>query len=108
MTLSVKKRNEIILNSKKIISYFKNGCNLEKSLFNKQEDILQLINEIKQYGDISSVRRAIKLYNEKYKTDIKYEISDEIKYELETKKKIKELSIPTIQVKYGKFILDFV
>jgi hypothetical protein len=107
MSLSVKKKNEIILNSRKIISFCRNGFNLQKSLFNTEVEIIDLINEIKPYGDISSVRRAINLYNEHYKTDFEYELSEEIREELETKKKIKEYSVPVLQVKKGKFRLEF-
>ena len=107
MPLSVKKKNEIILNSRKIISFCRNGCNLNKSLFNNKEEIIKLIEQIKPYGDISSVRRAIDLYNKNFKENYIYEISENVKEDLNVKKKIKQYSIPTLQVKKGNFRLEF-
>lgn len=107
MSLSVKKKNEVILNSKKIISFCRNGYNINKSLFNDVEEIFTLIDDIKQYGDISSVRRAINLINLKYKNNIECIISSEIKEDLEIKQKIKEFSVPSIQIKKGNFRLEF-
>jgi len=107
MSLSVKKKNDIILNSRKIISFCRNGCNLQKSLFKDNEQVLELVKYISPYGDISSVRRAVNLYNENFKTNIKYDISDNVKRDLELKKKIKEYSVPVVQFKKGKFRLEF-
>jgi len=107
MPLSVKKRNDVILESKKIISFCKNGYDLKKCLFNSEEEIFNSIDDIKEYGDISSVRRAVKLINEKYKKDIQCKISEEVKEELELKKKIKEYSVASLQVKKGNFRLSF-
>jgi hypothetical protein len=107
MPLSVKKKNEVILNSRKIISFCRNGCNLNKSLFNDKEEIIKLIKEIQPYGDISSVRRAIDLYNTNFKENYQYEISENVKEDLSVKKKIKQYSIPSIQIKKGNFRLEF-
>lgn len=105
--LTVKEKNEIILTSKKLISFCKSGCNFNRSLFNDYDEVISECNRIAEYGDISSVRRACKLINENLHEDIEPKLSDEKKKELEVKENIKKFSNPTLQIKRGKIIVEF-
>ena len=105
--LSIKDKNDIILRSKKIISFCKNGNNFHRSFFNNKEEIIEEIEQLIKYGDISSVRRATKLINEAYNWKYVCTISPEIKTFLDTKKEIKKLGTPNLQIKWGTFKVDF-
>ena len=105
--LSIKEKNEIIIKAQEIISLHKNGYNFDKSQFNNEEEVINEINIIKKYGDISSVRRAIKFVNQNYNLNVKPILSNEVKNRLHKKEKIKKNSIQTYQLKKGKFLICF-
>lgn len=105
--LSIKDKNKIILKSKKIISFVKNGCNIETSLYNNIKELLQEAREISEFGDIASVRRCIFMLNENLNYNIPCYVSDEILEEINLKKEIKEKSKPQIFFKTGKFKINF-
>ena len=105
--LSVKEKNEILACAKKIISFCKNGYNIERSLYNDYYEILCEVKNISKYGDISSVRRALKLFNLRHEPPVEIIISDNIKIQLEQKKLLKELSIPVLQFRQGTFLIEF-
>ena len=105
--ISIKEKNDIILKSKMIISFCNNGCDYNRSFFDNKEQILEALESISKYGDISSVRRATRLINESFGLSLECEISEDIKLFLDTKKKIKKLSTPSLQVKWGTFKVDF-
>lgn len=106
-SLTVKQKNNIMNKSKQIISLYKNGFMYEHSFFKDKEHLLKVGNEISDYGDIPSVRRAIKMINEKYKDSIECEISENVQEQLKNKQKIKEFAKPVFNVKYGKFKIEF-
>jgi len=106
-SLSVKEKNDLMIKAKQIISYCKNGYNIDRSLYNTFNDLLLDANIIKEYGDIPSCRRAIKLLNQHINIKLNIKLSLEIKEKLEQKKQIKELAIPQLIVKWGKFKIDF-
>jgi len=105
--LTIKEKNNIIIKAKKIIAFHKNGYVIERSLYNNFEDIIKDCNYISQYGDISSVRRAIKFINEKYNLNIICTIPNETKELLNQKEEIKKSSIKGFSYKTGKFVVDF-
>ena len=105
--LTIKQKNDIIIKAKKLIALHKNGYIIERSLYNNFEDIIKDCHYISQYGDISSVRRAIKFINEKYNLNIICNIANETKELLNQKEEIKKSSIKGFSYKTGKFVVDF-
>ena len=105
--LSIKEKNNIILKAKQINSLQKNGFNFDKSLFVDEEEVINVALDISNYGDISSVRRAINFVNEKYGMNIVCKLSQDTKNNLNIKEDIKSNSVPCIQYKSGKYIIDF-
>ena len=61
--LSIREKNNTILNAKRILNYCNNNFILKFSTFNSLEEIEKMAEEISKYGYISSVRKAIKLLN---------------------------------------------
>ena len=103
--LKVKEKDEILSSAKKIISFCKNGYNIKRSLYQNYFDLLKDAKIIAEYGDIPSVRRAIKLLNLKQEPKINMIISDNIKSQLKQKELLKEMSIPVLQINNDKNIL---
>jgi hypothetical protein len=100
--LNTKDKNNIILNSKRIINYCINDYNLDESTFDSIEDLNNIINEIKYYSYISSVRRALKLFNgnPKLKKKVDYDIPQEIEYDLKSEPQYH------LKIRTGIFIYD--
>ena len=106
--ISVKQKNEIILTSKKLISFCRSGCNLNRSHFNDLDDVISECERVSKFGDISSVRRACKMITENYPNNkIVAELSEEKREELQTKEDIKKFSNPTLQIKRGPIYIEF-
>ena len=106
-TLSIKEKNDIIIKAKKIIALHKNGYNIDRSLYNNIQEVFDDAEFISQYGDISSVRRAINFVNEKYDKNIICTLTDETKDLLDQKEEIKKSSNIGFNFKRGKFKVDF-
>lgn len=105
--ITVKQREAIALYSKSIISFTKNGCNIKKSDFNTLDDIIHTANYISQFGDIISVRRALKLLKEKCDINIEPIISEETRFKIEKNKELKKLSVGSLQINRGNFKVVF-
>jgi len=105
--IPIKKRNEVILIAKKIISFYKSNGNLNRSLFNSIEEVIEQTRYISYYGDFSSVRRAIRLMNLQFNLDIECSMSDETENKLAEKSKIKEYSCPTLQISRTTVVVSF-
>jgi len=105
--LSIKEKDNVILIAKKIKSFVKSGLDLNKNLYNSNDDAISDAIYIGQYGDISSVRKAITLLNTALNIQIPIIISENLKKSLDEKVEIKKKSVPTLQIKYGKFYVDF-
>lgn len=105
--LSSKERDSIITISKKIINYCLNDYNIENSMYDSKQDLLDDLYGITRYGDILSVRKACELWNKQI-NEIKFNpiISVKKKEMLEEKKRIKNLNNKLI-IKKGHFHLDF-
>ena len=89
--LSIKEKNEIIIKAQQIISLHKNGFNFDKSQFNNDDEVIEEVKKISKYGDISSVRRAIKFVNEHYNLSFKPTLSFEVQTRLKKKKQLKKI-----------------
>jgi hypothetical protein len=105
--LSVKDKNNIMKLSKQIISLYKNGFLFNQSFFKDKEEVIKVAEKISIYGDIPSVRRAVKMVNDQFRTKIKCKISENVQEVLDHKQKIKDLAKPKFDVKYGKFKVEF-
>jgi len=100
--LNTKDKNNIILNSKRIINFCTNNYNLDDSTFDNIKEVYNIINEIKYYSYISSVRRALKLFNNNpnLQKKIEYDLPQEIEYDLKPEKEF------FIKIRNGIFIYD--
>ena len=95
---------------KNIIYYCKN-CGYEVSLSNYEslEDIIKDANFVRIYGNLPSVRRAIKLLNldSKIKDMIEVIMSQKTKKSLEEKQRVKASMKPSYKKQVGNFIVSF-
>ncbi len=108
-SLSVKNKNKLMRFCKEVIVYCNNGYNVDMSIFHDYVEIEMQMKDIAKYGDIPSVRRAIKLFNKdpKLKEKIEPIISNRIKKELELKKKHKVKRYYGLVIKDGTFTVCF-
>lgn len=107
--LSIKEKNKIMKFCKEVIVYCNNGYNTDMSVFNDFTEIELQLRDIAIHGDIPSVRRAIRLFNNDSKLKEKIEpiISNRVKKELELKKKHKVKTYYGLISKKGDFIISF-
>lgn len=105
--LTIKEKNEIIIKAQQIISLNKNGYNYDCSCYENKEDLLIECLDIVNYGDISSVRRAIKFVNKKYDLNFKCIISNDINEKLEHKEQLKKDATPKLTFSFKKCIVEF-
>ena len=107
--ISVETKREIMLNSKKIISFCKNYHIYNESTFNNEIDLYNAVLFIHPYGDIPSVRRACKLYNESpmQLNHINPILSKETIELLEEKKEIQKNRHIQFTKTKGKFLVLF-
>ncbi len=105
--ITIDQKNEIILIGKKIKSYVKSGLDNSKDTYNNTDDAICDGIYIAQYGDISSVRKAINLLNQALDINIELTISEKVKNELLEKEKIKKNQTPRLQIKHGKYVVEF-
>lgn len=105
--LSIKEKDQVILIAKKLKSYVSCGLDNTKSLYKNTDDAISDAVYIAQYGDISSVRKAVELLNNALNINIPLNISENIQKILEEKKKIKKDSVPRFQIKQGKYYVEF-
>lgn len=107
--LSVKQKQKIMRFCKEVIIYCSNGYLLECSIFKNLEEIYIQMRDLRLYGDIPSVRRAIRLLNEDPKLSEKIEpiISNKMQRQLEIKSKKKVKKYYGLIQKHGSFIIEF-
>ena len=108
--LTIKQKNEVIKNCKRIQQYIRNNYYLESSTFDNLEEIYALADSVKSYGDIPSVRRVCKgLNNDPNKLyTVKPIISYITEKELKDKESYKKQYILQIEVnRNGPFLVTF-
>tara|TARA_R100000951_G_C2652318_1_gene184780 strand:- start:2369 stop:2845 length:477 start_codon:yes stop_codon:yes gene_type:complete len=105
--LNINEKNDIIKKAKKLISYVKCGCIIENSIYNNFDEIIFDVNDINDYGEISSVRRAVNLINYNLNLNIPLYIDSEKHHELKEKQLIKKKSEPQLLFKSGKYKVRF-
>lgn len=109
--LSVKQKNDILKLCKEIIHYCKSGFVIENTVFGSIDELKIHMDDIKQYGDIPSVRRCCLLLkkdnniNETYEPNISIKVLKEL--ELKKQNKLKNKKTNTLIKKTGSFIISF-
>ena len=95
--------------AKEIILFCKCGFDFKKTKFNTYEEIEENCMKIKDYGSISYVRTAIKLFNltRDVHNQIECVIPIFIHNQIMLKKHYKDKCVPVLQVKRGTFKIDF-
>ena len=106
--LSIENKSKIMLLAKKIIQYCMNGYYLH-DLYRSHSQVYFDCLQIYRYGDIPTIRRALKLYNlSPHKIDhVNPIISIEVQELLYEKEMMKKNKIVKFQHNKGKYILDF-
>jgi len=99
--LSIKDKSKVILTTKKIKHFCRNGYNIN----DLYEDALM----ISHYGDIPSVRKCISELNQYPNKiqDIKCIISPYTQKELDLKQKLRRQRIYKCEIKHGHFVVRF-
>tara|TARA_R100000541_G_scaffold40205_2_gene47842 strand:- start:210 stop:626 length:417 start_codon:yes stop_codon:yes gene_type:complete len=107
--LTIKQKNELILNCKKIKHYCNNAYEVHKTDFKDREEIFVLAQECSMFGDIPSVRKMVRDLNKDPKKcfTIVPNISKPMLKELELKKELKQTSSKTLKVRSGCFKILF-
>ena len=98
--LSVEKKNLVMIKAKKLINFGNNHYDLNEFSYSNPHEVNQDAIFIHPYGDIPTVRRALRLYNS-YNQKLGHVnpvISLDIQHTLYEKEKIKEMKNP----KFGK------
>ena len=104
MKVSTYQKKEIMYIAKNIILFCKQNT-LHNTIFGNTLEMIESANYIKYYGDIPTVRRALKLLNQRKITDeIKIEISPKVEFEIQKKKKLKNEK-PIVEFVTGNFTL---
>jgi len=97
--------------AKQVIVFCKSGYNFEKCIYNNIEDVYNDCLKIKEYGDIFCVRTAVSLFNivleQEGRDKIELKMSALTHNRLQLKNTYKKNCVPTLQVKYGKFLVVF-
>ena len=106
--LSMEDKTNIMHTAKKIIQYCKNGYYLNDVYTSHSQVYLDCLT-IYRYGDIPTIRRALRLYNlSPHKKDhINPIISIEVQELLKEKELIKKNKILKFKMSKGKYIIDF-
>lgn len=107
--LSIKEKNKVIMICKKIKHLSRNAFMVEVSDYNNINEAIQDAKYICEYGDIPSVRKALRDFNEYTFLEEKFEpkLSEIVKRELEHKQKLKNVSVYKCVVKKGHFVIKF-
>tara|TARA_R110000772_G_scaffold25718_1_gene66820 strand:- start:4923 stop:5489 length:567 start_codon:yes stop_codon:yes gene_type:complete len=102
-------KQNINIVAKEVILFCKSGYDFSKSRYNTYEEIEEALLKVKEYGTISYVRTAVKLFN--LTRDIHNQIDCKVPLyihnQIMLKKHYKDKCVPVLQVKYGSFKLDF-
>ena len=100
--LSIKEKQNVMMICKKIIQYCKSNYDLAVTEYNNQQELIDDMDYIKQFGDIPSARRCCRLMNDDIKLGgLKFNplISPQVQKELEQKKKTKKVVSYKLMIK---------
>ena len=103
-----KTQQEIIKFSRYIIYYCEHGYVVD-CRFESLQHLIQIATYISHYGDIATVRRALKLlsYDKKINPPIVAKISKRVQQEIEDKKKVKYDCMNSLKIKKGPVVVVF-
>jgi len=107
MSITIKDRDEIIKTARKIKSFINSGLDTSKNIYINNDELIYDAVYISQFGEISSVRKAIKLVQETLNIKIPIIIPEKVQEELNEKEKLKKDMIPRLQVSKGKYYVSF-
>tara|TARA_Y100001973_G_C5195486_1_gene333963 strand:+ start:1356 stop:1916 length:561 start_codon:yes stop_codon:yes gene_type:complete len=102
--LSIKEKQNVMMICKKIIQYSKSNYDLAMTDYNQQQELIDDMDYIKQFGDIPSVRRCCRLMNEDIKMgSLRFNplISPQVKKDLEEKKIVKQVKNYKLTIRYA-------
>tara|TARA_R100000541_G_scaffold108_6_gene391 strand:- start:1421 stop:1972 length:552 start_codon:yes stop_codon:yes gene_type:complete len=107
--LTIKEKDKIMIDSKKIIQYCNNGYWLVGSAFEDWDMLLETAKTVSKYCDIPTARRAITLFNTDPKVDESIEpiISPRVKKLIDRKINMKKALGPKYELRRGKFLISF-
>lgn len=100
--LTIKEKQNVMMICKKIIQYCKNDFDLTITDYNNQQELIDDMDYIKQFGDIPSARRCCRLINEDPKMsglNFKPLISPQVQKDLDQKKKTKKVISYKLMIK---------
>lgn len=107
--LTIKQKNNIVLISKKIKQYCRSNFNIEATDYKTIQELYQDAKYISNFGEIPSVRMAIKELNSNpqklYHLDIY--IPPLVQRELDMRKKLKVKILTSLKVHEGNFVITF-
>jgi len=104
--LSIRDKEHIIKICRKIKTFCKSGLDLNKGLYNNLDELITDTAYISSYGEISTVRKVVKIVEENINIKFPIVIPDYIKQEIEERKKYKIDQVPCLQIKRGSFYID--
>ncbi len=104
--LSIRDKEHIIKICRKIKTFCKSGLDLNKGLYNNLDELITDTVFISSYGEISTVRKVVKIVEENINIKFPIVVPDYIKEEIEQRKKYKIDQVPCLQIKRGSFYID--
>jgi len=104
--LSIRDKEHIIKICRKIKTFCKSGLDINKGLYNNLDELITDTVFISSYGEISTVRKVVKIVEENINIKFPIIIPDYIKEEIEQRKKYKIDQVPCLQIKRGSFYID--
>jgi len=105
--LSIKNRDEIIKTARKVKSFCRSGLDISKGVYKDNDELIADAIYISNYGEISSVRKAVKLVEDIFDIKIPLQIPVDIKKDLDEREQLKKDMIPRFQINHGKFYVEF-
>lgn len=107
--LTVKEKNDVILNCRKVQQYIRNLFDIRGTQFTDKQSVYNMVDSLVLYGDIPSVRRVCRDINKDPYKPHKFNavMSKQTKRELEIRGKLKQTYSQKLEVKSGSFVLSF-
>ena len=107
--LSVKDKKQLIQDCRRLNQYCLNNYIIDNTTFKSEQEVNELCEQCSKYGDIPSVRKMIKRFNNNPMVEktVKPVISNIIQKELNDKKIIKQVHMCNLIIKQGPFNLSF-
>lgn len=109
--LSVKDKKQLIMDCKRINQYSSNHFTIDNTTFKTEEEVKELINKCKEYGEIPTVRKMIKRYNENPMLSpadrVKVNVSKIVQKELDDNRIVKKVFMKNLKIIPGPHLITF-